>query len=58
MVLLQGQDSEYVVLVLRLVLFCNADDLFTDEEEDLVKFFGADYQLYRERVGTGIPFIR
>lgn len=58
MVLLQGQDSEYVVLVLRLVLFCNADDLFTDEEEDLVKFFGADYQRYRERVGTGIPFIR
>lgn len=32
-------------------------DLVTDEEQDLVKFFGDDYIAYRKRVGTGIPFI-
>lgn len=29
----------------------------TDEEQDLVKFFGDDYRNYRQKVGTGIPFI-
>lgn len=58
MVLLQGQDSEYVITSVLFARNCFADFVFTDEEEDLVKFFGADYQRYRERVGTGIPFIR
>ncbi|THZ93112.1 prenyl cysteine carboxyl methyltransferas-like protein Ste14 [Aureobasidium pullulans] len=41
-----------------VVLWFFFKDRIQNEEEDLVKFFGADYQRYRERVGTGIPFIR
>lgn len=43
---------------LRLGGWC--DCLLTlsiDEEQDLIKFFGDDYRVYRKRVGTGIPFI-
>ena len=28
------------------------------EEGFLIDFFGKDYEAYRERTGTGIPFIR
>lgn len=33
-------------------------DFGTAEEKALVHFFGEDYENYRRRVGTKIPFIR
>lgn len=30
----------------------------TGEETFLVKFFGAEYEQFRQRVSVGIPFIR
>lgn len=32
--------------------------LVTAEEKTLVEFFGTDYEAYRRRTRTGIPFVR
>lgn len=33
-------------------------DVCADEEQYLIEFFGTDYEDFKARVGTGIPFIR
>lgn len=33
-------------------------DRITDEEQYLIEFFGKEYEDFKKRVGTGIPFIR
>ncbi|KAI4728153.1 prenyl cysteine carboxyl methyltransferase-like protein Ste14 [Aureobasidium sp. EXF-10728] len=40
-----------------IILWFFFKDRINYEEQDLVKFFGDDYRSYRQRVGTGIPFI-
>ncbi|KAI5246511.1 prenyl cysteine carboxyl methyltransferase-like protein Ste14 [Aureobasidium subglaciale] len=40
-----------------VILWFFFKDRIKNEEKDLVKFFGADYERYRQNVGTGIPFI-
>ncbi|KAL6870043.1 farnesyl cysteine-carboxyl methyltransferase [Amphichorda felina] len=41
-----------------VVLWTFFNDRIAREEVKLVEFFGGEYQMYRERVGTMIPFIQ